>query len=110
MVLQIGTFLILKSEESNKTPSLWRVDGRSLIQKFSCCDEARRLYKCVNTYSGWTSNTRHRYTVVTVRQTKSEDGDNVVQRILDSENQAPTTEEIPTKDVAKPTSKKFNVE
>ena len=112
-ILQIGTFLILKSEESSRAASLWRVDGRSLIQKFSCCDEERRLYRCVNTYSGWTAATRHRYRTVSVRQTKSDHGDNIVQRIEEEEeeeDQTKSTEEIPTKSVAKPTSKKFNVE
>ena len=106
-LLQIGTFLILKSEQSSSQPSLWRVDGRSLIQKFSCWDQEKRLYKCVNTYSGWTSTTRHKYRPVEVRHSKSEDGDDLVELV---ENQTETETESPRRDAARPTTKKFNVE
>ena len=59
---QVGTFLILKSDDAavsaSKPPALWRVDGKTLIQKYESIDGERR-YKCVNTYSGWTANTRY---------------------------------------------------
>ena len=50
---------------ASKPPALWRVDGKTLIQKYESIDGERR-YKCVNTYSGWTANTRyaHRSTFV----------------------------------------------
>ena len=60
-MLQVGQFLILKSDESSSDPALWRVDGKTLIQKYERVTEAgagAREYKCVNTYSGWTPNTR----------------------------------------------------
>ena len=68
-ISQVGTFLILKSDDAavsaSKPPALWRVDGKTLIQKYESIDGERR-YKCVNTYSGWTANTRyaHRSTFV----------------------------------------------
>ena len=43
---------------ASKPPALWRVDGKTLIQKYESIDGERR-YKCVNTYSGWTANTRY---------------------------------------------------
>ena len=61
-ISQVGTFLILKSDDAavsaSKPPALWRVDGKTLIQKYESIDGERR-YKCVNTYSGWTANTRY---------------------------------------------------
>ena len=56
--LQVGTFLVLKSESSCSTPNLWRVDGKTLIQKYECTDGVGVKYKNVNTYSGWTSASR----------------------------------------------------
>ena len=50
--------MILKSDESSSKPALWRVDGKTLIQKYECVDGKSNKYKCVNTYSGWTQNTR----------------------------------------------------
>ena len=112
---QVGTFLILKSEESLAQPSLWRVDGRTLIQKYSCCDGVGRLYKCVNTFSGWTNNTRHRYRPVTVRPSKSSDGDSVVEWIKEEEGEGKEeaqsdTREAQRKDSTKSTTKKINLE
>lgn len=56
---QVGQFLILKSDESSSNPPLWRVDGKTLIQKYERVQGGgAKEYKCVNTYSGWTPNTR----------------------------------------------------
>ena len=69
-ISQVGTFLILKSDDAavsaSKPPALWRVDGKTLIQKYESIDGERR-YKCVNTYSGWTANTRYGHRSIFVR-------------------------------------------
>ena len=113
-VWQVGTFLVLKTEESSARPSLWRVDGRTLIQKYECCEEdgqgRARLYKCVNTYSGWTASTRQRYSQVSVRQVKSKDGESLVERIRDRLSDTPDQVEADSKHPATPTRKKINLE
>ena len=111
---QVGTFLVLKTEESSARPSLWRVDGRTLIQKYECCEEdgqgRARLYKCVNTYSGWTASTRQRYSQVSVRQVKSRDGDSLVERIRERAPDTQTKAGADRHDAATPTTKKINLE
>ena len=44
---QVGDFLILKSDnEATKNgeakPPLWRVDGKTLIQKYECTDKVNK--------------------------------------------------------------------
>ena len=44
LLIQVGDFLILKSDnEPTKNgeakPPLWRVDGKTLIQKYECTDK-----------------------------------------------------------------------
>ena len=111
---QVGTFLVLKTEESSPRPSLWRVDGRTLIQKYESCEEdgqgRARLYKCVNTFSGWTANTRSRYAQVRVRQVKSKEGESLVERIREQAPDSQAKAEADRKDPATSTRKKINLE
>lgn len=86
---KVGSFLILKTETSNLKPSLWRVDGKTLIQKYECLDEEGIKYKNVNTYSGWTASTRHRYKAVSVKVIKSTGQDTIVERLKDAEEPKP---------------------
>ena len=71
---------------------------------------AAPLYKCVNTYSGWTATTRHRYSQVSVRQVKSKDGDSLVERIRERPPDTQTKAQSDGKDAAATTNKKINLE
>ena len=88
-VFQVGSFLILKTETSNLKPSLWRVDGKTLIQKYESLDEEGIKYKNVSTYSGWSASTRHRYKAVSVKVIKSTGQDIIVERLKEAEEPKP---------------------
>eukprot|EP00092_Neocalanus_flemingeri_P012349 GFUD01013315.1.p1 GENE.GFUD01013315.1~~GFUD01013315.1.p1 ORF type:complete len:1215 (-),score=291.42 GFUD01013315.1:329-3973(-) len=111
---KVGSFLILKTETSNLKPSLWRVDGKTLIQKYECLDEEGIKYKNVNTYSGWTASTRHRYSAVSVKVIKSTGQDTIVERLKDVEEPNPPSKihsETPkTEEATSPPKMPVNVE
>lgn len=88
---KIGQFLILKSDDAVKTPPLWRVDGKTLIQKYECMDPKTNKYKCVNTYSGWTQNTRNRYKPVEVKHIKTDTPEPWVEWSRPAPTPAPTS-------------------
>jgi len=88
---KVGSFLVLKTETSSLKPSLWRVDGKTLIQKYECLDEEGIKYKNVNTYSGWTASTRHRYKAVSVKVIKSTGQDTIIERLKEAEEPKPQT-------------------
>ena len=50
-------------------------------------------YKSVNTYSGWTSATRHKYQTVKVKMLKSGEKETLIERLLSP----PQSEELPEK-------------
>jgi len=111
---KVGSFLVLKTETSNSKPSLWRVDGKTLIQKYECLDEEGIKYKNVNTYSGWTASTRHRYKAVSVKVIKSTGNDTIVERLKDVEEPKFTLKihtEVPkTEEPKSPFKKPGNIE
>jgi len=111
---KVGSFLILKTEASNLKPSLWRVDGKTLIQKYECLDEEGVKYKNVNTYSGWTASTRHRYQPVTVKVVKTSGQDTIVERLKDAEEPKPIksihSESPKSEEPKSPPKKPVNIE
>ena len=134
VLLQVGTFLILKSDDGKSKPPLWRVDGKTLIQKYESVDGSGLKYKCVNTYSGWTQNTRydlgnysgllcfiyvspccrHRYTQVEVKPVKSSGNESLVEWIKEAAANGKSAGDSPEskkKEEPKPQpKKKINIE
>ena len=104
----------MKTEASNLKPSLWRVDGKTLIQKYECLDEEGVKYKNVNTYSGWTASTRHRYQPVTVKVVKTSGQDTIVERLKDAEEPKPIksihSESPKSEEPKSPPKKPVNIE
>ena len=115
LLIQVGDFLILKSDnEPTKNgetkPPLWRVDGKTLIQKYECTDKVNYWpglanpdshflhfqegvkYKSVNTYSGWTSATRHKYQTVKVKMLKSGGKETLIERLASQPQSEEQTE------------------
>jgi len=108
---KVGTFLILKSDDDRSHPPLWRVDGKTLIQKYERVGDSGLKYKCVNTYSGWTQNTRHRYRMIEVKQLKTSGSESLVEWIKESETNGKSSSEAPesTKNEESKPKKKINV-
>jgi len=78
---KVGDFLVLKGEVDDPYSALWRVDGKTLIQKYECFEKANNKYKNVSTYSGWTASTRHKYSNVAVKMVKQSAKETVVIRL-----------------------------
>ncbi|XP_011160435.1 nucleoplasmin-like protein ANO39 [Solenopsis invicta] len=53
--------------ESSAYPTLWRIDGKALLQKFLPFEEdGKVLYKSTTTYSGWQQSNKDNYIAVQV--------------------------------------------
>lgn len=62
-----GDFVILKSDIAMEHPPLWRIDGRTLLQKYESFEQSgKTLYRNISTYSSWTPQNRHIYQQVAV--------------------------------------------
>ncbi|XP_060858706.1 uncharacterized protein LOC132936056 [Metopolophium dirhodum] len=76
-----GTFVALKRQfldNGHVNPQhLWRVDGKSLLQKFTRCNEDN-MYKSVSTYTGWSPSHYNMYRQVDVKIITTDNGDNVI--------------------------------
>ncbi|KAK0176022.1 hypothetical protein PV328_000201 [Microctonus aethiopoides] len=63
-----GEFVVIKSELDEEYPALWRIDGKTLLQKYEPFNSnGKKLYRNISTYSGWTPQNRHLYQQVPVR-------------------------------------------
>ncbi|KAI5699980.1 hypothetical protein M8J76_014064 [Diaphorina citri] len=64
-----GEFVALRSEIYKDYPALWRVDGKSLLQKYEPFETKSGAihYRNISTYSGFTSNNRQYYEKVNVK-------------------------------------------
>ena len=89
------------------------MDGKTLIQKYECLDEEGNKYKNVNTYSGWTASTRHRYQPVTVKVVKTTGQDTIVEHLKDAEEPKPQnihSESPKSEEPKSPPKKPINIE
>ncbi|KAK6630219.1 hypothetical protein RUM43_015012 [Polyplax serrata] len=67
-VNKTGEFVVMKSDLHEEYPPIWRIDGKTLLQKYEPFDEnGKTLYRNISTYSGWTAQNRHIYVTVPVR-------------------------------------------
>lgn len=92
---KVGDFLVLKGEGSDPHSALWRVDGKTLIQKYECFEKPNNKYKNVSTYSGWTASTRHKYQSVAVKMVKQSAKETVVIRLGAADTPAPADSKPP---------------
>ncbi|XP_063978582.1 uncharacterized protein LOC135163252 isoform X2 [Diachasmimorpha longicaudata] len=63
-----GEFVVMKAELDEEYPALWRIDGKTLLQKYEpFLSNGRTLYRNISTYSGWAPQNRHIYQQVPVK-------------------------------------------
>ncbi|KAJ8727055.1 hypothetical protein PYW08_015452 [Mythimna loreyi] len=68
MPYQSGEFIALKSELNEMWPAIWRVDGKTLLQKYEPFDEnGKVLYRNISTYTVWNPENKKLYTQVPVK-------------------------------------------
>ncbi|KAK4305999.1 hypothetical protein Pmani_022145 [Petrolisthes manimaculis] len=63
-----GEFVMAKRDmEMMEHPPIWRIDGKSLLQKFQAFEkDGKTLYRNISTYSGWTPTAKALYVGVRV--------------------------------------------
>ncbi|KAG8247084.1 hypothetical protein J6590_069141, partial [Homalodisca vitripennis] len=62
-----GAFLVLRTEAANVDPPLWKIDGKSLLQKYCAFNQnGKTLYKNTAEYSGWSKTNQSNYFPVSV--------------------------------------------
>ncbi|XP_011308805.1 uncharacterized protein [Fopius arisanus] len=63
-----GEFVVMKAELNEEYPALWRIDGKTLLQKYEpFASNGKTLYRNISTYSGWAPQNRHIYQQVPVK-------------------------------------------
>ncbi|XP_038213781.1 uncharacterized protein LOC119833699 isoform X4 [Zerene cesonia] len=68
MPYQSGEFVALKNELSEMWPAIWRVDGKTLLQKYEPFEEnGKVLYRNISTYTVWNPENKKLYTQVQVK-------------------------------------------
>ncbi|CAK1551873.1 unnamed protein product [Leptosia nina] len=68
MPYQSGEFVALKSELTEMWPTIWRVDGKTLLQKYEPFeDNGKVLYRNISTYSVWNPENKKLYIQVQVK-------------------------------------------
>ncbi|XP_050506722.1 daf-12-interacting protein 1 isoform X2 [Diabrotica virgifera virgifera] len=65
---QAGEFVVIKSELNEEWPAIWRVDGKTLLQKYEPFEQnGVTLYRNISTYTSWTPESKKQYMVVPVK-------------------------------------------
>ncbi|XP_026491595.2 mucin-12-like isoform X1 [Vanessa tameamea] len=68
MPYQSGEFVAIKSELNEMWPAIWRVDGKTLLQKYEPFEEnGKVLYRNISTYAAWNPENKKLYTQVPVK-------------------------------------------
>ncbi|XP_013185673.2 mucin-2 isoform X1 [Amyelois transitella] len=68
MPYQPGEFVAIKSELNEMWPAIWRVDGKTLLQKYEPFEEnGKVLYRNISTYAAWNPENKKLYTQVNVK-------------------------------------------
>ncbi|XP_063225705.1 mucin-5AC [Bacillus rossius redtenbacheri] len=63
-----GEFVVMKSDLGDEYPPIWRIDGKTLLQKYEPFDhDGETLYRNISTYSGWSPQNRTIYQQVPVK-------------------------------------------
>ncbi|XP_042226833.1 uncharacterized protein LOC121869531 isoform X2 [Homarus americanus] len=97
-----GDFVMSKKDmDMMEHPPIWRIDGKSLLQKFQAFEkDGKTLYRNISTYSGWTSHAKALYVGVRVTFVFQSRYDTVVEmvgiRYADDEPDNENEEEEPS--------------
>ncbi|XP_028039192.1 mucin-3A-like isoform X1 [Bombyx mandarina] len=68
MPYQSGEFVALKTDLNDMWPAIWRVDGKTLLQKYEPFEEnGKVLYRNISTYTVWNPENKKLYTQVPVK-------------------------------------------
>ncbi|RVE45086.1 hypothetical protein evm_010274 [Chilo suppressalis] len=68
MPYQSGEFVAIKTELNEMWPAIWRVDGKTLLQKYEPFEEnGKVLYRNISTYAAWNPENKKLYTQVPVK-------------------------------------------
>ncbi|XP_043251232.1 uncharacterized protein LOC143341881 [Colletes latitarsis] len=84
-----GAFVVAKADIGTSTdPTLWRIDGKALLQKFLPFKEnGKTLYKSTSTYSGWSVNNKDKYLAAQVTFKVQSRTETIVELHLDQQQQ-----------------------
>jgi len=79
-----GEFVAIKSELTQEWPAVWRVDGKTLLQKYEPFEQnGTTLYRNISTYTSWTSESKKQYVSVPVRYKTQSQLETVVEFLKD---------------------------
>ncbi|XP_039280231.1 uncharacterized protein LOC111049075 [Nilaparvata lugens] len=80
---QVGEFVMNKSDVNQKNHPIWRVDGKTLLQKYQpTVQKGEIIYKNIPTYSGWTHRTNNDFQKVEVKIISQQRHETVVQLLV----------------------------
>ncbi|KAF2356134.1 protein of unknown function DUF4211 [Trinorchestia longiramus] len=103
-----GDFVMAKKDLELDQPPIWRIDGKSLLQKFQAFEkDSKVLYRNISTYSGWTSQGKTLYMPVKTKFIFQSRYDIVVELVDESNSSSgaaadPTA--LPSEEAAKTTA------
>lgn len=90
-----GAFVVAKGDIGGNTePTLWRIDGKALLQKFlPFKEDGKTLYKSTSTYSGWSVNNKDKYLAAQVTFKVQSRIETIVELHLDQQQQQDVVKE-----------------
>ncbi|XP_012274415.1 nucleolin [Orussus abietinus] len=90
-----GAFVVAKADlGANSDPTLWRIDGKALLQKYlPFKEDGKTLYKSTSTYSGWSVNNKDKYLAAQVTFKVQNRSETIVELHLDRQQQQEVVKE-----------------